>query len=78
MRSAAYITKIEGFMAALGSKAKSPGRIYFTGGATAAFSLPNTARSSFTTTTSIVRRSPRSSVAMNVISSMFNPCSSMD
>ena len=35
MRSAASITKIEGFMAALGSKAKSPGRIYFTGGATA-------------------------------------------
>lgn len=35
MRSVASITKIEGFMAALGSKAKSPGRIYFTGGATA-------------------------------------------
>lgn len=35
MRAAADIAKIHAFMAALGAAAKSPGRIYLTGGATA-------------------------------------------
>jgi len=35
MRSAASIAKIEAFMTALGKAAKSPGRVYLTGGATA-------------------------------------------